>query len=170
MHWDVFISQALHSVQHVQINPHIDSPLKTISLTTPNEDEEKTEFIPAFSENSKIITDTMVFQILSKLPKYLKFRDWDLIYSTENHGWSLNTFYRNCETYGSNILIIKDQSHSVFGAFASQGWVHSKQFYGNGECFLFSFGTQETIKCYFATLDNDYYMSSDSECLIMGGG
>ncbi|OMJ68829.1 hypothetical protein SteCoe_33604 [Stentor coeruleus] len=170
VNWDVYISQALNSVQHAQIHPHIDSPLKSTAYAIVSEGEENTEYLPALSENSKIFNDSMILQVVSKLPKYLRFRDWDLIYSTDNHGWSLNTFYRNSETYGSNILIIKDQSHSVFGAFASQGWVHSKQYYGNGECFLFSFGTQEIIKCYFATLDNDYYMRSDSECLIMGGG
>lgn len=169
INWDVFLEQALSNVSNLQISPNIDSPLKT------NSHKEVTEVyceggMPSLSEPSAILSETMVKQLLDKLPNYLKYRDWDLIYSTDKNGWSLNTFYRNCENYGSNILIIRDENHYVFGGFASQSWVHCRRYYGNGECFLFSFDNTQQLKCYFATLENEFYMCSDSQCLMMGGG
>jgi TLD len=170
INWDVFLAQALDFVLASGKDSYIDSPLISSSHTDIHHTIKFSGEIPTLSEPSKLLSEIMILQIVEKLPNYLKYRDWDLIYSTVSNGWSLNTFYRNCENYGSNILVIKDHSHYIFGGFASQSWIHCKKFYGNGECFVYTFENQEEIKCYYASLNNDFYMSSDSQCLIMGGG
>ena len=167
----MFLAQALANASSSPVSEHIVSPLKSNSHKEIHAEILNTHYIlPHFNEQSTLLSEIMIKQLIEKLPNYLKYRDWDLIYSTETNGWSLNTFYRNCENYGSNILIIKDEGHFIFGGFANQSWIHSRKFYGNGECFLFSFEDGEVMKYYHSSLENEFYMSSDLECLIMGGG
>lgn len=169
INWDVFLAQALHNISFIPISPHIDSPLKSISHTDLSQIYSETN-LPSLTEPSKILSEIMIKQLVEKLPDYLKYRDWDLIFSTEKSGWSLDTFYRNCENYGSSIVVIQDEKHFAFGGFASQSWVQGRGYYGNGECFLYTFENTEKLQYFFATLENEYYMLSDSQCFIMGGG
>ena len=116
----------------------IDSPLKATSGRDFDFSYLSNIPLPNLSEPSLLLSELKTKQIIEKLPLYLKHRDWKMIYSTNNHGWSINTLYRQAEGYGCNVLVIKDENHFGFGGFASQTWVVSKKFYGNGECFLFS--------------------------------
>lgn len=169
INWEVFQTQAYESAAVIG-NSLISSPLKVRISEELEKNPHNENNLPALSTKSHFLNDFMIQQIVERLPDYLKFRDWDLIFRPDKHGWSLNTFYRNCENYGSNVFVVKDDGHFVFGGFASTGWVHSRKFYGNGECFLFSFGNGEAIKSFFPTLANGYYMSSDEQCIIMGSG
>ena len=169
INWEVYQAQALESSLTLGTNLS-NSPLKTFIDPEQHHFVSSESVLPSMSTPSGILTETMVKQIVEKLPDYLKYRDWDLVYRPDKHGWSINTFYRNCESYGSNVLVIKDDGNSVFGGYANTSWVHSRRFYGDGECFLFTFGRGQEIKAFLATLENNYYMSSDEQSIIMGGG
>lgn len=62
-----------------------------------------------------------------------------MLYSSLKHGSSLNTLLRKVDGHEPVILAIKDFDGYVFGAYLSNGIKHSKQFYGSGETFLFTF-------------------------------
>ncbi len=46
--------------------------------------------------------------------------DWKLVYSTDQHGYSLKTLYRKVRHCGPIVLVAMDTSSHVFGAYASE--------------------------------------------------
>jgi len=89
---------------------------------------------------SQVLTPFVLQQLAVAVPSRFAFADWRLLYSTAVHGISLNTFYSLTAECGGCILVIKDDTGNVFGAFCSE-WREPcvpETFYGNGETFLFS--------------------------------
>ena len=74
--------------------------------------------------------------------------DPELIYSSNEHGISLTTFYTRSEKYEPTILLIKTTEGEVFGAYCSSTWAtrnlkddkgRRQHYFGTGETFLFTF-------------------------------
>lgn len=66
--------------------------------------------------------------------------------------------------------MIKDEGGHIFGGFASDSWTPHKKYYGNGDCFLYTFHAGERIEVYSSSFVNDFYMISDWDGLSMGSG
>src|SRR5690606_17475933 len=88
------------------------------------------------SDPSDILQPHQMEHAVSWLPARFAESPWQLLYSSSQHGISMNTFYR-ChptgfvltlvirrarEHPGSSILVIRDHQHHVFGAFLSDPW------------------------------------------------
>ncbi|KAH8926239.1 TLD-domain-containing protein [Atractiella rhizophila] len=112
-------------------------------------------------------------------------RDWTIVYSSEQHGISLHTLYNRVKSETRNdgqgnglVLAVRDTSEHVFGAFVNEGFKLSRDYYGNGECFLWKavpfdskdFRVGSSVKCFRWTGHNDYMILSDSTMLSIGGG
>jgi len=124
--------------------------------------------IPKMIDKSDLITPEEMQQLRLSLPRRYASVDWRLLYSTQRHGISLNTFYSRTDEIAPSILIIQDSNLNTFGAFASVSWQISKCYYGTGESFLF------TLKPHFEvfnwTRSNSYFMLSNEEFISLGGG
>ena len=48
--------------------------------------------------------------------------DPTLVYSSEEHGISLSTFYAKSELYEPTILVVKTKTNEIFGAYCSTSW------------------------------------------------
>lgn len=97
------------------------------SLTSSRDDEpESVEFTPKFSQPSLLLTNpehlkmvcnffqfSLKFQIVRYLPKRYWLNDWVLLYGTQTHGVSLNTFYSKCQDAGPTILVVEDSNGFV---------------------------------------------------------
>ena len=94
---------------------------------------------------------------------------WNIIYSMDLHGISLNTLYNQCQSTGPLLLLLRDETDAVFGGFASEFFHPSHGYYGNGDCFLFK-KTLNDIKVFKPTGKNDYLIYSDTKCIAFGGG
>ena len=134
------------------------------------EAEEVPDYIPKLIEDSHMLTNEHFLQILDYIPPSLKLRNWKLVYSNAIHGMSLNTIFTKCEEIGPNILVIQDFKGWVFGAFCSESWVRSQNFYGKGETFLFSFRKGKKINSFTWTGKNYEFQFADSEGLALGMG
>ena len=73
------------------------------------------------------------------LPGQARFTlcDWALLFSTDQHGCSLRTFYSRTECEGATILIVLDSQGCIFGAFVAESWANRSQstrshYFGNG--------------------------------------
>ena len=82
------------------------------------------------------------------LPERMTMADPELIYSSNEHGISLTTFYTRSEKYEPTILLIKTTEGEVFGAYCSSTWAtrnlkddkgRRQHYFGTGETFLFTF-------------------------------
>ncbi|KAJ3030632.1 UNVERIFIED_CONTAM: oxidation resistance protein 1 [Siphonaria sp. JEL0065] len=130
-------------------------------------------------ENTPIIlSDVVAAQLRPHLPPlYRESPTWRLIYSLDHHGISLNTLYGNCEANGLGnpvLVIVKDSTGDIFGAFANEGLRVQHGYYGNGSCFLWKATKKENdqveVKPFKATGANDYLILGESHMIAFGGG
>jgi len=124
---------------------------------------------PLLSAPSKVVSALEFEAILSFLPSRLHVREPVLIFSTNRDGYNLKTFAQKNEPFEQTLFFIKTTEGKRFGAFLSKGWKLSKNFYGNGECFVFSFETT-VIKHGWRSGQKDFYMKLSKDSLNIGGG
>jgi hypothetical protein len=109
-------------------------PLGLVEATQPD-DPDKEPIVPKLSES------TLVRKKLAEwLPLSLRYTKLDLLYSTNHHGRTLESFYRNVSKARHTIMLIEPISTSekmVVGMYAPQTWHASTKIYGDGSCFLF---------------------------------
>lgn len=75
-------------------------------------------------------------QLRSHLPALPRLaKSWSLLYSLNQHGVSLQTFYAKCDVRLSGTLIaIQDSEDTIFGAWMSEPiHVSPGAYYGSGE-------------------------------------
>lgn len=97
---------------------------------------------------------------------------WNLLYSLDQHGISLNTLYSRCDPHaGSTLVVMRDSNDVLFGVWLGDG-VHPTKgsYYGSGESFLWSFRPDEQLRVYKWTGKNDYVALCEPEYLSFGGG
>lgn len=92
-------------------------------------------------EKGKLLSNALAEEIRLLVPPRLQLVDeWSLAYSLEQNGVSLATLYKQSDDYrgkrGGFVLVVRDGSGGVFGAYLSDAPHPSAHFYGNGECFL----------------------------------
>jgi len=91
------------------------------------------------------LTPHRLTELQPHLPVGTRFAtSWRLIYSPRVHGVSLGTFYRQCQAWpGETLLLLEDTDGTTFGGFASHTWRVSTQrsHIGKAECFVFTFGS-----------------------------
>ncbi|TNN03961.1 hypothetical protein fugu_000990 [Takifugu bimaculatus] len=81
--------------------------------------------------------------IWSWIPERFALCQPHLLFTTTNHGCSLNRFYSHCEGHEPTLLLIRTTDGDVCGAFLSTDWEERKRggnklsFFGTGECFVF---------------------------------
>lgn len=78
-----------------------------------------------------------ISHILGYIPVRYRNRDFRRVYSTAFDGTSLNTMYRNIAGKDPVVLLIKDDTNCIFGAYLSQPFYPQLHYGGTGETFLF---------------------------------
>lgn len=128
-----------------------------------------------------VLTKTLALEIRNLVPSRLQARDWECIYSLDQHGVALSTLYsklyeardRGGERPGF-VLVLKSSRGGLFGAYVNEYFRPASVYFGNGECFLFK--TEELkdhgwrFKAYPWTGLNDYQIYCTNEFLSLGGG
>lgn len=139
------------------------------------------------STKNRLLTTDLGDEIRNILPARLQIgSEWNLKYSLEQHGASLNTLYNNIKPTtkydkGGYVLVIKDRKNGIFGCYTNE-YFHPtdlRRFYGNGECFLWKsklVRNQEDdvehvqFQAFPYTGLNDFIIYCTSEFLSLGGG
>lgn len=126
------------------------------------------------------------------LPVRMTMYQPSLLYTTEEHGSSLTTFYQRVEGHDQTILLVRTTCNHVFGAYCSVAWDtrHKKDEYGNkqtyygtGESFLFTLRpvpakyqwvgiTQQKQDASLSNVSHSeaLFMHGDDEMITVGGG
>ncbi|CAJ1360227.1 unnamed protein product, partial [Effrenium voratum] len=96
---------------------------------------------------------------------------WRLLYCPAIHGVSIGTFFRQCQAWpGETLLLMEDTQGKIFGGFASQTWqVAQRQHFGQPDCFVFSF-QDGALELHSWAGENRYFLFADSSGLKLGGG
>ncbi|XP_068620857.1 GTPase-activating protein skywalker isoform X1 [Battus philenor] len=135
----------------------------------------------------------MLFTLWSWLPVRITMYQPVLLYTTEEHGCSLTTFYVRVEHHEPTLLMIKTCNNEVFGAYCSTRWFERNQkdergnrqaYFGTGETFLFSLYPERAkypwVGCSAGgdgkgeeqrvAHGSELFMAADSKMITIGGG
>ncbi|XP_031570809.1 oxidation resistance protein 1-like [Actinia tenebrosa] len=146
------------------------SNLEQGSVKSPDSLSDDIAFLPEMSDDSQILSKSLVKKLNKNLPSRLVGHTWTLVYSTFLHGFSLKTMYRNMEDFDTPMLIVvQDDEHQIFGTVTSCPLRISEGFYGTGQSFLFKFEGDE-IKTFLWRGDNDFFMKGSVDCIAFGSG
>ncbi|XP_025837482.1 TBC1 domain family member 24 isoform X1 [Agrilus planipennis] len=127
----------------------------------------------------------MLLTLWSWLPVRITMYQPILLYTTEEHGCSLTTFFVRVEQHEPTLLMIKTCNNEVFGAYCSTKWGERnlkdtqgqrQAYFGTGETFLFSL-YPERSKYPWVGIDGDkvdhgaeLFMAADNKMITIGGG
>ncbi|KAJ3633378.1 hypothetical protein MTP99_010331 [Tenebrio molitor] len=137
------------------------------SSAAPSLDVELTP--PDLVGTTEILTDYHREALCRHLPARAEGYSWTLVFSTSQHGFSLNSMYRKMFKLESPILlVIEDTDNNVFGALTSCALQVSEHFYGTGESLLFRFSPE--FQVYNWTGENLYFIKGNNESLSIGAG
>ncbi|XP_060560372.1 nuclear receptor coactivator 7-like isoform X4 [Ruditapes philippinarum] len=125
--------------------------------------------LPELIGESTILKEFHISELCQVMPGRTVGYPWTLIYSTDKHGFSLKTLYRDMVGLESPILIaVKDTNDNIFGALTSCQLKYSDSFYGTGETFLFTFYPE--FKVFNWTGENNFFIKGNQESLSIGAG
>ncbi|XP_014478029.1 PREDICTED: nuclear receptor coactivator 7 isoform X11 [Dinoponera quadriceps] len=125
--------------------------------------------VPDLIGTTEILGDEHREQLCRHLPARAEGYQWTLVFSTSQHGFSLNSMYRKMAKIESPILlVIEDTEGNVFGALTSCSLHVSDHFYGTGESLLFRFTPR--FQSFNWTGDNLYFIKGNNESLAIGAG
>ncbi|KAF4523265.1 hypothetical protein B566_EDAN006888 [Ephemera danica] len=143
---------------------------------------------------SHTLTIKELLTVWSWLPIRITMYQPVLLYTTEEHGCSLTTFFVRVEKHEPTILIIKTCAGEVFGAYCSTMWMERNMkddkglrqaYFGTGETFVFSLSPerrkygwvgQNMIEDDDGNRTNDMghaaelFMAADNHMITIGGG
>uniref|UniRef100_A0A8C5MJZ8 Nuclear receptor coactivator 7 n=1 Tax=Leptobrachium leishanense TaxID=445787 RepID=A0A8C5MJZ8_9ANUR len=143
--------------------------LKRRKSTCSYEEEDTEDFLPDLKDQSLLLNEMHVEKLSHRLPARVQGYSWHLAYSTNKHGTSLKTLYRNLSCLDSPVLLVtKDMDNQVFGAYATHPFRLSDHYYGTGETFLFTFNPD--FKIFKWSGENSYFINGDISSLEIGGG
>ncbi|XP_017753688.1 PREDICTED: nuclear receptor coactivator 7 isoform X5 [Eufriesea mexicana] len=125
--------------------------------------------VPDLVGTTEILSDEHREQLCRHLPARAEGYLWTVVFSTSQHGFSLNSMYRKMAKIESPILlVIEDTEGNVFGALTSCSLHVSDHFYGTGESLLFKFTPR--FQAFHWTGDNLYFIKGNNESLAIGAG
>lgn len=135
---------------------------------------------------SHTLTIRELLTLWSWLPVRITMYQPILLYTTEEHGCSLTTFYVRVEKHEPTLLLIKTCNNEVFGAYCSTRWCernlkddrgHRQAYFGTGETFLFSLFPERTKYPWVGIYGDknlghgcELFMAADSKMITIGGG
>ncbi|XP_045535348.1 GTPase-activating protein skywalker isoform X2 [Papilio machaon] len=153
---------------------------------------------PIQTIKSQILDLSELFTLWSWLPVRITMYQPVLLYTTEEHGCSLTTFYVRVEHHEPTLLMIKTCNNEVFGAYCSTRWFERNQkdergnrqaYFGTGETFLFSLyperakypwvgcsanavgaGAEGKGEEHRVAHGSELFMAADSKMITIGGG
>lgn len=136
----------------------------------------KPRWLPLGPETRLLLSEARLRLLRPQLPITCRMaRAWRLLYDPRVHGVSIGTFFRQCQAWpGETLILVEDAEGSVFGALASQTWhVSNRRHFGQPSCFAFRFDRTEAgeeIDLYPWAGVNQYFLFADSGGLKVGGG
>ncbi|KAL9923101.1 GTPase-activating protein skywalker isoform X1 [Glossina fuscipes] len=127
-----------------------------------------------------------LFTLWSWLPVRITMYQPVLLYTTEEHGCSLTTFYVRVEQHEPTLMMIKTCNNEVFGAYCSSRWFERnikddkgqrQAYFGTGETFLFSLYPERAKYPWVGIAadkdlghSSELFMAADAKMITIGGG
>ncbi|KAF8512090.1 TLD-domain-containing protein [Hysterangium stoloniferum] len=137
---------------------------------------QKVDLVGRRENTTPILTSEHAEQLRASLPALPRLaKSWSLLYSMDQHGVSLHTFYARCAVKTSGTLIaIRDSENYILGAWLSEAVrISPGAYYGSGESFLWRIrpcSGESGVEIYKWTGKNDYVALCEADFISFGGG
>lgn len=119
----------------------------------------------AFLENEELIA------LWSWIPSRLRDLDLDMVFSTDKHGFSLQTLYHKCEEYDKLIMVIETADEQILGAFLTSPLVNRRRhFIGTGETFIFTLAPACKTYCWTPSSGSTSFILATDDLMAFGAG
>lgn len=123
-----------------------------------------------------VLTQTEADALRPYLPARQRLSNkWTLLFSIDQHGAALSTFYNLIELYAikhphsGNLLIVRDTHDQRFGVFLNESIKRiDGSYFGSGESWLFKMDPEP--KVFKWTGKNDYFALCEADYISFGGG
>jgi len=118
-----------------------------------------------------VLSNDDLEKLVKHLPYHLTAKDWQLLYASELHGYSLHAAYRRVAGMGPCIIAGMDMKRSVFAAFCSETLKpNGTNYFGNGECWVASVSPHFQVHKWKPGNNEQFVLASDSFLGFGGGG
>eukprot|EP01135_Chromosphaera_perkinsii_P007580 Nk52_evm36s914 gene=Nk52_evmTU36s914 len=134
------------------------------------------------SNPSSILSREQFSSVLRFVPPRHRVEDTSSVFHTDRDGYSMITFFAKCEQFFPTLLIVRTSNNEIFGAFLPRPWVdrmgaaeqsgsilHSSNFFGTGETFVFSV-EPKLAKYSWEGSKNSMFMMGNKESICVGAG
>lgn len=127
--------------------------------------------LPGLNKPSILLKEIHLKALMAVIPKRMRQANWQLLYSTARHGYSLKSLYRRASGFAPTILVIKDPEDHIFGSYCSEPWKVAPRFFGTGESFVFKLEPQMVYYPWKRVHKgrNDYFMYGSQDSMGVGG-
>ncbi|KAK6029750.1 hypothetical protein OSTOST_04136 [Ostertagia ostertagi] len=124
---------------------------------------------PSTPCESSLLTHSAVMVINMHLPSERR-KHWSLLFSSSLHGSSFSQMTKRINEEGPCIVVVNSSNGSIFGCFASEGFLMGPNYHGDATSFLFEVKPQ--LRIFSATgMTNDYaYLNVQQVSLPNGLG
>ena len=123
---------------------------------------EPDHIFPDMIGESTILTHNEIVFLDEEKPDRLVGCTWELVFSTEKHGFLLSTLYRNLKSWtGPTLLVVKDNRGHRFGAFVTESFKPDDRIHGGGECFVFRLKHEEYEKLFDGKQNDNEFQTVD---------
>lgn len=130
-------------------------------------------FTPSAASQSSLLSQEEAASLAAALPGRRKLSQWEMLYSSEADGFSLQTMYRAGAHAPRTLLVVEDFHGHVFGAYCTEVLRVNPRYQGNGECFVFQMRPHrlkyDWHKVSEGASRNDFFMMVSQESIGIGG-
>mmetsp|Transcript_38905 Transcript_38905/g.92155 ORF Transcript_38905/g.92155 Transcript_38905/m.92155 type:complete len:580 (+) Transcript_38905:316-2055(+) len=130
------------------------------------------KWLPHVKGTSDILNEHHIRCLCNQLPKRMHQAPWELLYSTERHGISMQTLFRRAASSSFTVLVICDGAGYVFGSFCTEPWKMSPRYFGTGESFVFQLQPHQIAYPWKRKSKerNDFFQFATPDSVAVGGG
>lgn len=143
--------------------------------------------MPKLLSKSAFLQDQHWHYVYSWIPKHKKPYDVDILFSTEEHGYNLDTLYAKCDDNEPLLIFVQTTDGKIFGSYISEcfrGNLSTGRFFGTAETFLFtlepkqekfewvglSVRPEDPDKMSDVAVNSSYFIFGNNKYLAVGGG
>lgn len=155
-------------IEALQKNVHFRAP-KLPSGNSGSDDKDKqtgNKKVFSIKGQSKILEAEEIETIRYALPMREKYTSWKLLFSTMEHGVSLQTIFDKTKGKSQLIMVVLGDDGTKFGAYLTKGLKKSKEYHGSGEMFVFT--THPSWSIYKWSKANENFAQASDVAIIVG--
>lgn len=127
--------------------------------------------LPRLTVPSSFLESEDLIALWSWIPSRLRDLDLDMVFSTDKHGFSLQTLYSKCEEYDKLIMVVETEDEQILGAFLTSPLVNrQRHFIGTGETFIFTLTPDCNKYSWSPSSGSTSFMLATDDFIALGAG